>query len=1011
VPLRSVIAGLVLLAVGWLPAKAGELDSLRGRRIKTIHFDSQGLDFSEALKFIDCRPGDRFSIRAIRRSVKLLYYTGLFGQVRVTAVVQGAEIELTFHLQPKRKVLAVKFLGNQALDEDQLKRLSRLNRGDEYDRWKMDAAAIDMIDLYRKQGYRRTQIIAKAEGPENGDVTVRYYVQEGPATRISRLWFKGEYLYRPERLSDAMDLKPNDILSDSSVQKGITQLRSYYWKNEHLEVKVVGPDLEHELEALWAVVPVEVQAGPKIMFEFEGNQMLNAQKLRGEISIDKETKFDSFTLQDLAENFEKLYQEIGFAKVRVTYREKLNESGSLKRITFVIDEGNRVSVKEIRFEGNRAFRDEKLSGYIFNAMLDAIPQALINQPIDRGDLDQLGGGHPLTGVERRVNRPQGFITELVPETVYLREPYEKALSQIADLYQSQGYLDVVVEDPLLSFDASGSNVYISIPINEGPQTLVESISFEGNQSLSSTRLFEVADRLTGLVRPGQPLNLYGVEQLRKELARTYAKQGYIYCHVEHAILFSKDQSLGGVVFKFDEGPRVRVGRVLVRGNIVTDPAVFENVLTIKSGHYFSPEEVAASQEALYGLETFSGVDIKVVDPEVVESVKDVVVTVREHLPHAMSFSAGISSAEGARLELSYTHRNLFGYALEFVGRGKINYQVFYDLDNELRQVYEDISFWEGLEGLVLTGLHWPQVWLTDLDIAARVDLMFKRDLNPSYDLTKVSLIPGADFRLTDDLVFTIEFELEYDQLGCLEGVEGVECGGATGEKFLRYDEGSLLLGVLRPQLSWDLRDNIFSPHKGVLITFRSELANNFLLDRDVLYIKLDGMATGYIPIGRRTTLALSIRTGFIFNLTDSSRTPTHKLFWLGGRNSVRGFDEEGLIPADQRNPDDPSTPCVVDSTDTQQCLSLGGNASLSLKGELRFPLIPEILEGAIFLDLGNLWVQISNMNPLDLRPTAGFGIRIVTPVGPVAFDFGFNLDPDSSRKEEIWSLHFNIGVF
>ena len=110
---------------------------------------------------------------------------------------------------------------------------------------------------------------------------------------------------------------------------------------------------------------------------------------------------------------------------------------------------------------------------------------------------------------------------------------------------------------------------------------------------------------------------------------------------------------------------------------------------------------------------------------------------------------------------------------------------------------------------------------------------------------------------------------------------------------------------------------------------------------------------------------------------------------------------------------DMTSPCVPKKGDETQevCISLGGNVFVNIKGELRFEMIPDILQGAFFMDLGNLWNEKSSVDILALRPSTGFGLRFVTPIGPVALDLGINLDPDQSRREEKWNLHFNIGVF
>jgi len=1024
VPARIIILAVMLFLAAGSTARPDGLELLRGRQVAQVKIEGgasgPGIDPEEALRYVDIRPGSRFSLRAVRRSVRLLYHLGLFGQVRVFAEPiggrRGKSLILTFQLVPKRRVLAVEVLGNEVLPTSELKRLTPLARGSEFDRWKMESAAADMLTLYGKHGYRRTRIIPKAEGPPEGDVRVSYFIQEGPPTRISKIWFRGDTRFKPRRLMDVIGIRPGDVVDEKLQKSALEKLRAFYRRQGYLEVRISAPRPDHGLAALWEVLPIEIQAGPVVAFQITGNAVIKKRDLLPWLKTEqKEVTFTSYVLRDLADGLEATYRKQGFSKVRVTPEVVEDPVLNRKEITFVIEEGPRVSVREIRFEGNWAFSDDKLRAYIEDAMGEAIPQSLIGQPVDRGDMDPLGGGHPLSKPRRRVNRPQGFLFELVPETVYLREPYEKALSQITDLYRRNGYLDARVETPMLSYDGSGSRLYITIPVEEGRQTRVESISFEGNQVVAATRLLGVAEQHTGHVRPGGPLNLFGAEELRKELVRTYARRGYVYCRVESQVIFSRDRSLAEVRYVFDEGPRVRVRRVLVRGNVVTDPAVFDHALTLRSGEVFSPEKVASSQEELFVLGVFSGVDIKMLDADVPEPEKDVVVMVRERLPHALTFSPGISSAEGVRLELNYTHRNLFGNALEFVGKAKVNYQVFYPLlPPDLEDRYEKMSFFEGVEGWVVTGLHWPRMWWLGKDLAGRLDLIALQDHAISFDLAKVSLTPGMDFKLTDTLALTVVYELEFDDLSC---AAGQECGGASAERWRRYDEGQLLLGSLRPEISWDRRDNLFRPHRGTFLSLRTELAHGLSVGPEVLYLKLDGLASAYLPLGRETTLAFSVRGGLIHHLTGDSTTPSHKLFWLGGRNTVRGFPEEGLIPVDQRNPQDPASPCVPKKVGEGEqakevCISLGGNAFLLLKGELRFPLIPETLEGAFFVDLGNLWADPANViDQFYLRPSAGFGMRFVTPIGLVAFDFGFNLDPDKDRREEIWNLHFNIGVF
>jgi outer membrane protein assembly factor BamA len=91
-------------------------------------------------------------------------------------------------------------------------------------------------------------------------------------------------------------------------------------------------------------------------------------------------------------------------------------------------------------------------------------------------------------------------------------------------------------------------------------------------------------------------------------------------------------------------------------------------------------------------------------------------------------------------------------------------------------------------------------------------------------------------------------------------------------------------------------------------------------------------------------------------------------------------------------------------------LSAGGEVFELARVELRFPLTGS-LEGALFFDTGNLWLDPRNFNMFQLRYAAGLGVRLVTPIGPAAVDFGFNLAPDHVLGEAIFIPHFSIGLF
>jgi outer membrane protein insertion porin family len=172
------------------------------------------------------------------------------------------------------------------------------------------------------------------------------------------------------------------------------------------------------------------------------------------------------------------------------------------------------------------------------------------------------------------------------------------------------------------------------------------------------------------------------------------------------------------------------------------------------------------------------------------------------------------------------------------------------------------------------------------------------------------------------------------------------------------------------------------------------------------FLKLQFTGNGYIPIGRSIVLAGQLRIGRILPLQAGSRTYPNRAFFLGGVETLRGYYEDELIPQD-----------VADEArnhgtqeQTRASVVRSGDAFVLLRGEVRFPIYGP-LGGGLFADFGNLWSNAADMNPFDLRPTAGAGLRLSTPVGPIAVDYGIVLHRRVDLGEPFGTLHFSIGLF
>jgi outer membrane protein insertion porin family len=186
----------------------------------------------------------------------------------------------------------------------------------------------------------------------------------------------------------------------------------------------------------------------------------------------------------------------------------------------------------------------------------------------------------------------------------------------------------------------------------------------------------------------------------------------------------------------------------------------------------------------------------------------------------------------------------------------------------------------------------------------------------------------------------------------------------------------------------ELRDDPFNPKRGSFYSGSAEVASS-LIGSEVDYFKLVGQASYYVPVFWRNTFVVSGRAGWADPCGDTVEVPIQKRFFLGGRTTVRGFAEDGVGPVG------------ADGAPTGGDYMVNGNVELRVPLQYKFIL-------ALFLDAGSVWFQGGPPGyGFDLRESVGLGIRYVTPIGPLALEYGWKLDRREGEPPGAW--HFTIG--
>ncbi|NOK02028.1 BamA/TamA family outer membrane protein [Myxococcus xanthus] len=988
--------------------------------------DAQGLS-----DLVVVRKGQTLTPGAVRRSVERLWATGRFTDVVArTEQVRGG-VRLMFQLTPVSRLARLRFEGNSVLSDGELLEASSLLEGGPLDAEELQGAVSSVLQAYQRKGYDSARVSVTQESVTDG-IAVVLAVDEGLPTRVRQVTFSGSPGLPLSRLLEVLALHPGQVFDRARLSSSLEELRTLLRGEGYWRAQVGAPAVL--VEGSFASVAVPLMAGPRYVVRFHGNRHFPAGVLERVLAHDISEPMDEVVAGRLARRMEVFYRYRGFHDVRVRPREVLRPDGEVAALVFDVEEGHPLRVADVRFHGNRGLPVEMLRALVAERVLAGMT---------RPELDQRMLDDPLNTEGRHGPELPGVAPPPPPSTVYVEDAWLEAVEAMNEAYREQGFLSAVVAFRGLTVDVVGRTAVADFDVEEGPQARLVKVDFEG-----------VPPGLTAWVmgrrmREGAPLSFDTVESSRQALEQELGRQGYLFARVTTETGVGEDGTQATVIFRADAGPQVKVGKILVQGLTRTDPDLVLANLAVEEGKPVALDELTEGQRRLARLGVFRQVDIALADPTRREDTKDVLVTVQERPRLDGQVSGGYFLVDGPRITLDTAYRNLDGLGLSLLARGKINYAGWSAeaLSRDRRIACQqsvsgggpapgcDVEL-QGLNGFGGRGnlaLAQPRLFfLLPLQVGARLDLIGERVHRPSYVSSRFAAAAAMDWAAAPWLNLSLSYEVENNRLRSRAGV--LELLNRADRERLRYPFGDFALHSLRPSATLDFRDDPANPRRGVVFVSSAEftrglsvrptdVAGNRVDAYPIDGVKLSGSLSGYIPLGRRASVALSARAGTIIPLEEQAQAIGSKLFYLGGSSSLRGFREDGVLPEDvrgalqQRLRDcraliSPSG-CSAELKAVlagQVPASQGGELFTLGKAELRLPALSSVDLG-LFFEAGNLWLDRTQFDPGRLRYTAGAGLRYVTPVGPLAFDVGFNLDPDESVNEATTQFHFSIGTF
>ncbi len=528
---------------------------------------------------------------------------------------------------------------------------------------------------------------------------------------------------------------------------------------------------------------------------------------------------------------------------------------------------------------------------------------------------------------------------------------------VLEWYRDRGHVDAVVSEPRVEFSGQGGEAVVEIPVVPGPAYRLARVDVElvgdAHEWPVEVPRSAIDEALRDLVRA--PYSERVMRTARGRIASVFGEHGH---PDATAVLASRDLGNGEVVlaFRVDPGPRVRVGTVRFQGQAATNESFLEKRVVLEEGAFYQRSLLRASLANLSRAGLFDRVAVDLApatepaDADGVET-RDVVVEVEESAAREFHIEPGYGSYEGLRLGIGARQKNLFG-------SGRI-----LDFSATAAELAQRVD------------LSLIDPWLLGPEATAIATVFWNRRQEPSFRRLEQGLQLGASWRLTEEW-----------------GVRGTWEYRQTDTSDIEVDAPEFIDDVNVSELSfeptWDTRDAYDDPHHGQLSRGGLDLSLD-ALGSQLEYVRLKLEHAHFVPMGSRTTLALSARVGWIAPIGGTDEIPIQERFFNGGENSVRSFNESELGPKDSNgNP-------------------IGGEASTTATVELRQG-IGRRFQVAAFVDVGTVELRHQDVFRFgDPGFGLGVGLRYLLPIGPIRLDGAVNPDPNEGEADS--ALHLSVG--
>lgn len=568
------------------------------RRVAAVRVVSEsGEVLSENPAGLAQQAGQSYRSDAVRESLRQLYRSGRYADIRAEAAAGEGGVRLDFVVRRNAYVNNVRVTGlKEPPGESTALAALQLGLGEIFRERALREALERLQQPLRDEGFYQAGIaVQRKEIPVTHQMDILVHVAPGPRARIGAVTEQGETPSNRNELLRQARLKPGKEVTVARLDRGAERVRRYLTKRGHLSARVSVRRGEYDAKSKTVPLTLDVFAGPKVRAELNGAKISDG-KLRKLLPIYQEGAVDEDLLQEGRRNIRDHLESQGYFDSQVRYATSEDAKTGHLVITYTVEQGEQQRLVGIEFAGNKYFSTSLLR-------------------------------------DRLALQPASFASR----GRFSRKLLTSDTASIQQMYVASGFREAQVQwETAEDYQGKRGNLLVRLRIAEGPQTLVAGLNLEGNKTLDNDFLLSVIGS-----RPGQPYSEFNVAGDRDNILALYYNEGFPEARFEPAAEDAGTPNRMGLTYRIVEGPQFKVKQVLPGGYQFTREDTIAREVQLAPGEPLRQGDIVETQRRLYNLGIFSRVQIAPQNPSGTDTDKTLIVLVEEAKRYTIAYGGGV----------------------------------------------------------------------------------------------------------------------------------------------------------------------------------------------------------------------------------------------------------------------------------------------------------------------------------------------------------------------------------